>query len=261
MDSRRSSTDSASVEHRTRLPPRSPTKPEFLTQPESPSLGAGRYLSHHVTTQPLRSICIALLNSCVFVELLGLSRSRGTRVQPVVDEAGAKRDRASPTHPCTCSCRGRPRKPRPREILFGAQDKASNSRSFGKAAVSSPGQSTRRGADLSPTLPMMPNGSSRELIDMDSAKLPSGRLSTEVSLPSVGDVCEKRRLEKTISGTSYTSCICASIGNLIQACATVRVMFHTAGFCHGTECAELSNAPQSLNSPGKQFPDTDDRYL
>jgi hypothetical protein len=52
---------------------------------------------------------------------------------------------------------------------------------------------------------MMPNGSSRELsVDLDSAKLPSGRLSTEVSLPSAGDVVEKRKLEKTISGEAYT---------------------------------------------------------
>ena len=42
---------------------------------------------------------------------------------------------------------------------------------------------------------------------MDSAKLPSGRLSTEVSLPSVGDVCEKRKLEKTISGTLIPSLV------------------------------------------------------
>lgn len=38
---------------------------------------------------------------------------------------------------------------------------------------------------------------------MDSAKLPSGTLSAEVSLPSAGDVVEKRKLEKTISGAIY----------------------------------------------------------
>lgn len=100
-------------------------------------------------------------------------------------------------------CRGRPRKPRPRDILFGAQDKAS-SRSFRRPSANSAGQSTSRGADLSPTLPMMPNSNSSRgvSLDMDSAKLPSGRLSTEVSLPSAGDVVEKRKLEKTISGSS-----------------------------------------------------------